>query len=199
MSETLQEQLAQTKRNHIIQAAIAVVAEQGFQRTTIKQIAQKAGVADGTIYNYFQNKEAILMGIMAQFTEAEVRDIHFAEAEGVDFETFVREYIAQRMAEVSADFQALKVIMSETMVNEELSQRINEAFYTPGFEIAEQYFQHLMANGDMEAADSAVATRLFAAPLIGLMFLRLIGDEHITAHWDTYTQPLIEFMLKVYK
>jgi hypothetical protein len=111
----------------------------------------------------------------------------------------VREYIAQRMAEVSADFQALKVIMSETMVNEELSQRINEAFYAPGFDIAEQYFQHLMANGEMKETDPVVATRLFAAPLIGLMFLRLIGDKHITAHWDTYTHPLIEFMLKVYK
>jgi AcrR family transcriptional regulator len=198
MDETLQEQLAQTKRNHIIQAAIAVVAERGFQRTTIKQIAQKAGVADGTIYNYFPNKEAILMGIVARLTEAEMRDIHFAEAEKIDFETFVREYVAHRMAEISVNFQAFKVVLSETLVNEALSRQMNEAFYAPGFAVAEQYFQQLVTNGEMEV-DPIIATRLFAAPFMGLMLLRLMGDEHVTAHWDSYTQHLIEFMLKAYQ
>lgn len=199
MSKTLKEQLAQTKRNHIIEAAITVIAAQGFQRTTIKQIAQEAGVADGTIYNYFQNKEAILMGIMAKLTEIEVRDIHFAEAAEVNFDTFVREYIAHRMAEVDADFQTLKVVLSETIVNEDLSQRMNEAFYEPGFALAEQYFQYLMANGKMDETDATIATRLFSAPLLGLMFLRLIGDKHVTAYWDAYTEPLIQFMLKSYQ
>jgi len=38
-----------------------VFAEQGFYAATISQIARKAGVADGTIYLYFKNKEDILI------------------------------------------------------------------------------------------------------------------------------------------
>jgi len=44
-----------------MEAALAVFAEQGFHASTISQIARKAGVADGTIYLYFKNKEDILI------------------------------------------------------------------------------------------------------------------------------------------
>ncbi len=45
----------------ILEAAIKVFAEQGFHQTTISQIARQAGVADGTIYLYFKNKDDILV------------------------------------------------------------------------------------------------------------------------------------------
>lgn len=44
-----------------MEAALSVFAEQGFYAATISQIARKAGVADGTIYLYFKNKEDILI------------------------------------------------------------------------------------------------------------------------------------------
>ncbi|RPJ78250.1 MAG: TetR/AcrR family transcriptional regulator, partial [Deltaproteobacteria bacterium] len=48
------------KHHKILEAAIKVFAEQGFFRSTISQIAKEAGVADGTIYLYFKNKDDIL-------------------------------------------------------------------------------------------------------------------------------------------
>jgi TetR/AcrR family fatty acid metabolism transcriptional regulator len=44
-----------------MEAAIKVFAEQGFYRATISAIAREAGVADGTIYLYFKNKDDILI------------------------------------------------------------------------------------------------------------------------------------------
>jgi TetR/AcrR family fatty acid metabolism transcriptional regulator len=49
------------KRDRILQAAIAVFAEHGYFRSRISDIAEKADVADGTVYLYFHNKEEILM------------------------------------------------------------------------------------------------------------------------------------------
>ena len=51
--------MAANKKEIIRQAAIEVIVEGGFRATT-DAIAAKAGVAVGTIYNYFRNKEAIL-------------------------------------------------------------------------------------------------------------------------------------------
>ncbi len=51
----------ENKHHLILEAAIKVFAEQGFFQSTIAQIAQKAGVADGTIYLYFKNKDDILI------------------------------------------------------------------------------------------------------------------------------------------
>ncbi|MBA3035866.1 MAG: TetR/AcrR family transcriptional regulator [Desulfobacterium sp.] len=49
------------KYHRILTAAVKVFAEQGFYQSTISQIAREAGVADGTIYLYFKNKDDILV------------------------------------------------------------------------------------------------------------------------------------------
>ena len=52
------------RRNEILLSACAVFAEQGFRRATVDEIAQRAEVAKGTIYLYFENKEAILADLV---------------------------------------------------------------------------------------------------------------------------------------
>ncbi len=51
------------KRSRILDAAVVEIAQHGFYGTTVARIARRAGVADGTIYLYFQNKEAILTAV----------------------------------------------------------------------------------------------------------------------------------------
>jgi TetR/AcrR family fatty acid metabolism transcriptional regulator len=49
------------KYQRILDAAIAVIAEKGFHNSRVSDIAERANVADGTIYLYFKSKEQILM------------------------------------------------------------------------------------------------------------------------------------------
>ena len=49
------------KYHLILEAAVKVFARQGFYQSTVAQIAKEAGVADGTIYLYFKNKDDILV------------------------------------------------------------------------------------------------------------------------------------------
>ncbi|UOY94247.1 TetR family transcriptional regulator [Ectobacillus sp. JY-23] len=61
------------KYNQIIDAAVIVVAENGYHQAQVSKIAKQAGVADGTIYLYFKNKEDILISLfqekMGQFID----------------------------------------------------------------------------------------------------------------------------------
>lgn len=54
------------KRSLITEAAVEVFAERGFRSARISDIAERAGVADGTIYLYFKNKEDILLSIFEE-------------------------------------------------------------------------------------------------------------------------------------
>ncbi|MFH1468794.1 MAG: TetR/AcrR family transcriptional regulator [Pseudomonadota bacterium] len=54
------------KRARIIEAAIRVFAERGFHQARVTDIATQAGVADGTIYLYFRNKEDLLLTIFEE-------------------------------------------------------------------------------------------------------------------------------------
>lgn len=49
-----------TKRNDILEATLALIAEQGFHGTAMSMIAKKAGVGAGTIYRYFDSKEDLV-------------------------------------------------------------------------------------------------------------------------------------------
>ncbi|HLR40767.1 MAG TPA: TetR/AcrR family transcriptional regulator [Virgibacillus sp.] len=61
------------KYKQIIEAAVVVIAENGYHASQVSKIAKKAGVADGTIYLYFKNKEDILISVfeekMGQFID----------------------------------------------------------------------------------------------------------------------------------
>jgi TetR/AcrR family fatty acid metabolism transcriptional regulator len=56
------------KREAIIQAAIEVFSKKDFKTASISEIAQKAGVANGTIYQYFRNKEDLFFSIPIEKT-----------------------------------------------------------------------------------------------------------------------------------
>ncbi len=56
------------KYRRILEAAIKVFAQQGFFQSTVSQIAKEAGVADGTIYLYFKNKDDLLRQLFSYKT-----------------------------------------------------------------------------------------------------------------------------------
>src|SRR4051812_3014595 len=51
------------KRERILDAAVRVFAQEGFYNAKVSQIAQVAGVADGTIYLYFKSKDELLISL----------------------------------------------------------------------------------------------------------------------------------------
>src|SRR3989454_7565123 len=55
----------QTKRA-ILRAALVLFAEKGFYRTTTKAISRKAGIAEGTLFNYFETKEDLALYFFEQ-------------------------------------------------------------------------------------------------------------------------------------
>jgi TetR/AcrR family fatty acid metabolism transcriptional regulator len=56
----------QTKYEAILSAAVQVMAASGYHHAQISRIAKAAGVADGTVYLYFKNKEDILVSLLRQ-------------------------------------------------------------------------------------------------------------------------------------
>ena len=54
------------KYKQIIDAAVIVISENGYHQSQVSKIAKQAGVADGTIYLYFKNKEDILVSLFQE-------------------------------------------------------------------------------------------------------------------------------------
>src|SRR5580692_1933271 len=48
-------------KEKILAAALALFRENGFDGTTTRQISKKAGIAEGTLFNYFKTKEDLAL------------------------------------------------------------------------------------------------------------------------------------------
>ena len=112
------------KYQRILDAAISVFAEQGFFQSTIAQIAKEAGVADGTIYLYFKNKDDILV----QFYQYKTRQIFERFREAVDkpasAEEKLRCLIRVHLQEFQKDRNMAIVYQAETHQNRTLGNEL---------------------------------------------------------------------------
>ncbi|MCH9008941.1 TetR/AcrR family transcriptional regulator, partial [candidate division KSB1 bacterium] len=63
------------KRVRILSAAVKVFAQKGFYNAKVADVAKNAGVADGTIYLYFKNKDDILISIFEEEMEKFIDEI----------------------------------------------------------------------------------------------------------------------------
>ena len=59
-----------SKRDQILQATLALISKNGFHGTSVSNVAQEANVGMGTIYRYFENKEALIIEIYREIKSA---------------------------------------------------------------------------------------------------------------------------------
>lgn len=79
MAKTLPQQHTQqtppSKRQRILRAATDVFAQSGYFNAKVSDIAKSAGVADGTIYLYFDGKEDLLVNIFREHTRSYLQSL----------------------------------------------------------------------------------------------------------------------------
>jgi TetR/AcrR family fatty acid metabolism transcriptional regulator len=101
------------KKERILQAAIQVFAHKGFFNAKVSEIAKAAGVADGTIYLYFDNKDDLLIQVFEESMERIIRRLELA-LEGVsDPRERLRIFVEQHLAMVEEDPELAEVLTVE--------------------------------------------------------------------------------------
>lgn len=96
--KTSKSQQEQTQRK-ILAAAISLMSQQGYEATSMKQIAREAGVGDATVYKYFPSKEKLLFG----FFEASIHQALSDTLATPEFEEFTLQERLQRLLDALLD------------------------------------------------------------------------------------------------
>ncbi len=55
------------REGEILAAAYAIFSDKGFEKAAVNEIAKKAGIAEGTVFKYFKNKQTLLAQVIAKF------------------------------------------------------------------------------------------------------------------------------------
>lgn len=97
----------------ILSAAAALFSSQGFHETTVDMVADRAGLAKGTVYRYFKNKE-VLFGEVIKAKEEELGDaVGRAALPNDDLFTAVAKYLAVYFSFLTKDASFHRLITRE--------------------------------------------------------------------------------------
>ena len=196
VGQSLRERLVAVRRDHILDAATQVFAAKGFEAATIREIARLAGVADGTIYTYFKNKAALLLGILDRLNETEQRREHLTLPEGAKVADFVRAYMHHRFNVFSQiGFDAFRVLFGELLVNAELRDQYRRETLEPTFMSAEAAVRGWQASSPQDAIDPALGSRALAGLVLGTLLLRLLDDPVLAARWHEVPDALAHLLV----
>jgi len=101
------------KRERIIRAAIRIFSQKGFFNSKISEIARLAGVADGTIYLYFKNKDDLLISLFEEKMGEVVADVRARVEGGGDALSRLKIFIDNHMDLLTREAGLIEVIQVE--------------------------------------------------------------------------------------
>jgi AcrR family transcriptional regulator len=188
--DPIRQQLIEARRNQILDAAAAVFAEKGFHRATTKDIAGRAGIAEGTIYNYFNSKDDLLIGMMTRLTELETLGDELTEALQGDVRDFFVAMFRHRVESLGRAQGILQAILPEVIANAELREHYYQRFVLQVTGLIEQYVRARIELGHIRPIDAPLATRVVQSMFVGLFVMRILGDEALREGWDDLPELL---------
>jgi AcrR family transcriptional regulator len=199
-SQVRREHAAQT-RARILDAAWARFDDQGYARTTMRQIAEDAGVAPDTVYAVFGNKPSVLTALIDQrlVPQGEGNVWERPEAVAIRDEPDQRRQLhlfAQDITEISTRVRPVVEIMrTASAVDAEMAQVYREQ---EGYRLRNMHLVAgwIAAKGPLRVPDDRAAEIIWtlASPEVGRMLCDVLGwtrDEHAAWLEDALVSALV--------
>lgn len=185
-------------KNQIIQeAAIDVISRKGYFQTSVQEIAEEAGVSAGTIYNYFEDKQDILLEIFT--SEFEDRKRFYKELSDGNLSLFeqIRRILNRHFSKMAEHEQLMAVIIQERFKpGSRLGRKLNERYEEIVLEIAELVEEALEGDQIRECDPSVVASAMFGAVESVVGYGMLQDQETRDEIFDEAPDELAEFFWK---
>ncbi len=147
-------------RTRILNAALKLFAKQGYDGTTTRDLAERAGVAEGTLFRHFTNKKAILIEVATQGWVEILTDLLTELSEMGSYKA-VAQVMRRRMLNMHQNADLFKVCFMEAQFHPELRDRIQSEVIEKMTDVAEAFFQTAMDQGVYRKMDPRLVARVF--------------------------------------
>ena len=188
----ISEEEAARRKKRILEAARLEFGERGFHRSTTRAIAKRAGVAEGSLYNYFSNKEGLLLGLLHDLNESEEREESFAQALAQPLRPFLKGYIQHRLMVMFSQKATFRALLPELLTNAGLREKYISDVVGPTFETATPLFETLIAQGRLLPMEVVPHLRMMASTIFGMLMLELLGDNGTSENWEEWPERLMK-------
>ena len=159
-------------RTRILQAAQRLFAAKGFEGTTTRDLAQIAGVAEGTLFRHFANKKAILVEVATSGWVDILTDLLTELSEMGSYKA-IAQVMRRRMWNLQKNADIMRVCFMEVQFHPDLRDRIQTEIIEKMTEVAEAFFQTAMDKGIYRQMDAKLGAKVF----LGLFAIAGFSDH----------------------
>jgi AcrR family transcriptional regulator len=175
--EERKEQITEYRQKQILAAALDVFSRKGYGEATIPDIAREAGVAVGTIYNYYAGKRDLLVAIANTYVvTGPLRELLVQSGE-VDEITFMRSLMENRLNWGAENLEKFLFVFTEVLRDPELRQQFAEQVFEPALQFPEKFVKAKIDSGDFRPVNHRLFVRAMVGMVIGFMILRKLEGE----------------------
>jgi AcrR family transcriptional regulator len=181
---------AEGRRELLLDAALELFASQGFDATSIKQIAERAGVAAGLLYHYFPGKNAIITEVMKRHGFLpELRSLLLVSEDAPAAQ--VLEGVALGFSAMVARNQSLfRFIVGASQTHPEVGAGL-KAIVSEGVAALASYLDSRILAGELRPHDTTLTARTV---LSAVLTTHIVGLE--TPAWNDLVANILNGILR---
>ncbi len=188
--------ITEARRAQILDAAVKVFAEKGFDKATVKDVARTAGVADGTIYNYFKNKKDLLVSMISQLAEiGQFTEQTSQLSEDATPEQIVRFVVKNRLELLKKHQARTQAILPQVINNAALRNLFFKVLFQPTVVRFERIWQTQADQGNIRQVPPEIVVRSMMSMFFGAALIAHLGDPFIRDNTDEFIDSAIDLTL----
>ncbi|ATG46253.1 TetR family transcriptional regulator [Celeribacter ethanolicus] len=159
----------EARPDELLDAALDLFTEQGFDRTTVEQIARRAGVSKGALYLYFPSKDAVIEALVDRAVGPVVGEvvIQIERFEG-DPRVLLKRFVPLFAARLSDPriVAVPKLVVREAVSHPRLAEMYRERVIGRVLPALATLFRQGVAGGHIRPVDPEMAVRSLLGPVL---------------------------------
>lgn len=172
------------RREQILDSALNIFIEKGYNGSTTMDIAKEAGISEVTLFRYFDSKKQIFMDAIEPILVSSLKETLVASR---DLETMEKlEYILKdRIKFISMHNEVIKLILMESQINPDIAD----------FNFINQItllLQGSIKEAGIDLEDEGISLRLLMGSILSFLYLPESNDEKI----NNYVESFINIIIK---
>jgi len=184
------------RQEEILAAAFDVFAAHGYAAARIDDVAQEAGIAKGTIYLYFRNKEQLFRAVVRSLLQKRFDAV--AGGFTGTAEQLLRELLSRMYSQVVRNEKVrsiVRLLIAEGGRFPQLTEIYHREMIAPGMKAVRQALMHGIASGEFRKTAAVEFPQLLAAPAVLAIVWRVLHQERHRLDLDAYSKAHLEFLL----
>ena len=184
---TRRAQQAEERREQLIDTALHVFAEKGWHATSIPDLARAAGIAQGLLYHYFHNKEALLLAVIERHSFFPDLQASLAVSDDRPASVVLPEIAQAFEASLRQNQELVQIFIQEAQTYPELARQ-KDALIEKGVTILTHYLSARIATGELRPHDPSLTART----LLYTIFMSQLVHVSVQVDVATVVQLLLQ-------